>query len=60
MTLLYAVLAGGNGSRMGEGPPKPLREIGGGHTLLSKLITNIQDSSNNARVIVNAGIGDTQ
>mgnify|MGYP006293480045 CR=1 FL=1 len=60
MTLLYAVLAGGNGSRMGDGPPKPLREIGRGHTLLSKLITNIQDSSSNARVIVNAGIGDTQ
>lgn len=60
MTLLYAVLAGGNGSRMGEGSPKPLREIGSGHTLLSKLITNIQDSSKNARVIVNAGFGDTQ
>lgn len=60
MTLLYAILAGGNGSRMGDGPSKPLREIGRGHTLLSKLITNIQEFSGDPRIIINTGFGDTQ
>lgn len=60
MSIVYGILAGGNGSRMKSDIPKPLQEVSKEDTLLSLLVRNIKEVDKSAQIAINCGFGTTQ